>query len=398
MEDFPMAKVGTSCIVSLLCVAAVIAAQAQSTYFTTLANFDGADGVNPFAGLVQASDGNFYGTTYAGGASNDGTVFRVTHAGALTTIYSFCLQGGHCADGSYPWAGLIQATDGKLYGTTNGGGANGYGTVFKITLSGALTTLYSFCAQLNCTDGGGPVADLVQGADGNFYGAASGGGTYGYGTVFKITPSGTLTTLHSFDYSDGAVPEAALVQATDGNFYGTTEQGGGIYNDGTVFQITLTGALTTLHSFEGYPDGSSPFAGLVQATDGNFYGTTEQGGAYDGGTVFKITPGGTLTTLHSFNYSDGSNPSVVLVQASDGNFYGTTSAFAERGVGTIFSITPGGTLTTLHQFNGADGLYPKALVQAGDGSFYGTTEGGGAYDDGTVFRLGVLRTCATCRR
>ena len=211
------------------------------------------DGEAPFrgAGLVQATDGNFYGTTPTAGANaSGGTVYKITPSGRLTTLYSFCSQSG-CTDGAYPNGRLVQATDGNFYGITNGGGAVSSGTVFKITPSGALTTLYSFCAQLVngvCADGSAPEAGLVQASDGDFYGTTSEGGANFYGTAFKITPGGALTTLYSFcaqsGCTDGSGPDAGLVQATDGNFYGTTP-GGGANNLGTVFKITPGGALTT---------------------------------------------------------------------------------------------------------------------------------------------------------
>jgi len=337
--------------------------------FTALHNFFGADGANPgFGPLVQASDGNFYGTTENGGANKCspyppfgcGTVFKITPSGALTTLYSFCSQSG-CSDGAVPVGGLVQASDGNFYGTTAYGGIynNGCegtcGTVFKITPSGALTTLYSFCSQDFCADGATPFAGLVQASDGSFYGTTEAGGAnclglYGCGTVFKITPTGTLTPLYSFctqsGCTDGAVSSAVLVQATDGNFYGTTVYGGTSGNCGqgcgTVFKMTPAGALTTLHSFSG-ADGSFLAAGLLQASDGNFYGTTDSGGSggncYGGcGTVFKITPSGTLTTLHAFNGGDGANPAAALVQATDGNFYGTTSHGGTNNYGTVFRL------------------------------------------------------------
>jgi uncharacterized repeat protein (TIGR03803 family) len=289
--------------------------------------------------LLQATDGNFYGTSYAGGAYSYGTVFKITPSGTLTTLYSFDV-----GDGAQPYAGLVQATDGNFYGTTVSGGRARDGTVFEITPSGTLSTLYSFCSQANCGDGANPYAGLVQATDGNFYGTTSAGGAYDTGTVFKITRSGTLTTLHSFDGTDGASPRAGLVQATDGNFYGTTG-GGGAYDSGTVFEITPSGTLTTLYSFcpAGFPcaDGAGP-AGLVQAIDGNFYGTTYYGGASGNcglgcGTVFKITPSGTLSTLHSFDNGDGNQPRGALLQSTDGNFYGTTFA-GGAGYGTVFRL------------------------------------------------------------
>jgi uncharacterized repeat protein (TIGR03803 family) len=273
-------------------------------------------------------------------------------AQTFTTLASF--DG---ADGAYASFGsLVQGFDGNFYGTTYGGGANQAGAVFKVTPSGALTTLYSFCAQAACTDGSSPEAGLVLATNGNFYGSTTAGGASGDGTVFEITPAGTLTTLHSFDGTDGATPFDAPVQATDGNFYATTP-GGGAYGQGTVFKMTPSGTLTTLYSFcaqAGCPDGSDPEGGLIQGTDGNFYGTTNSGGTSSGcgsdgcGTVFKITPAGTLTTLHSFQDSDGDNPYDALVQATDGNFYGTTHNDGAVGDGTVFRISTSGTLTTLY--------------------------------------------------
>ncbi len=342
-----------------------------------------SDGGTPNAGLVQATDGNFYGTTYAGGASGNcqggcGTVYRITPGGTLTTLHSFDLY-----DGASPTAALVQGTDGNIYGTTYGGGANQYyGTVFKITPSGALTSLYSFCAQANCADGAMPYAGLVRGSDGNFYGTTLEGGSNtgcslgsgSCGTVFKITPGGTLTTLYSFcaqaGCADGGNPYAGLVQASDGNFYGTTfERGANGY--GTVFKITPAGTLTTLYSFcsqTNCADGQYPYAGLVQATDGNFYGTTSAGGAgayHQGGTVFKITPSGTLTTLYSFCSQPTALTATVLLPAwckpatgtSTGRpLHGGAYCVPNSGCGTVFKITASGILSTLYSFdNGNDG-------------------------------------------
>ncbi len=376
-------------------LATAIASPAQT--FTTLHNFAGSpDGAVPYAGLVQATDGNLYGTTANGGLYNFGAVFQITPTGTLTTLYSFCSQP-NCTDGGIPWAGLVQANDGNFYGTTTLEGANGEGTVFKITPSGVLTTLHSFTGYP--TDGYQPSAVLLQGSDGSLYGTTLYGGqsnicmTNGCGTVFKVSPGGGFTTVYSFctqvGCPDGFNPRGALIQAADGNFYGTTLYGG-INTGGTVFQMTPGGTLTTLYSFcAGFlcPDGDDPYAGLVQASDSNFYGTTYFGGTDVGaGTVFKITPQGVLTTLHSFSGSDGANPYAALVQASDGNLYGTT--YGAYGASTVFKITPQGELTTLHSFGYGEGQYPYAgLVQASDGNLYGTTSKGGDNNAGTVFRL-----------
>jgi uncharacterized repeat protein (TIGR03803 family) len=378
------------CIV-VFCAAA-ISSPAQT--FTSLLDFNGSDGAAAAASLVQAANGKLYGSTGAGGIDNVGTIFEVTARGVLRSIHSFSLT-----DGESPAASLVQANDGSFYGTTILGGANGWGSVFKITPDGALTTLYSFCSESNCADGSYLYAGLVQGTDGNFYGATGAGGTNGEGTIFKITPHGVLTTLHNFDYADGSGPYAALIQGNDGSYYGTTSSGG-LYGDGTVFKITASGVLTTMHSFDS-TDGLNLDSPLLQASNGNFYGATQEAGVGNGGTIFKITPSGTLTTVYSFcsltDCTDGSGPHGGLVEAAEGNLYGTTlygglngrcASSDTAGCGTIFEINPDGALTTLHIFDSTDGANPSAgLVHDTDGNFYGTTQDGGSFNDGTVFSL-----------
>src|ERR1017187_7232548 len=334
-----------ACAVLVLCVTTAIALPAQTltTLYTFCSQSGCTDGSDPIAGLVQAANGDLYGTTYGGGPSNRGTIFKITPGGTLTTLYSFCSQT-NCTDGVYPYAGLVQATNGDLYGTTQYGGANSYGTGFKITPGGTPATLYSFCSQSGCTDGLAPYAALVQAANGDLYGTTNGGGANGYGTVFKITPGGTLTTLYSFcsqtNCTDGVEPFAGLVQAANGDFYGTAVYGGA-GNSGTIFKITPTGTLTALHRFNG-TDGAEPTGGLVQAANGDFYGTTDLGGANgSNGTVFKITPSGTLTTLYSFNGTDGGNPYAGLVQDTNGDFYGTTAYGGSNNDGTVFRLSVG---------------------------------------------------------
>jgi uncharacterized repeat protein (TIGR03803 family) len=378
--------VSKSCIVLLFWAATAIALPAQT--FTTLVNFDGTNGVGPyFESLVQGIDGNLYGTTAYGGANGDGTVFKVSETGTLTTLHSFA---GYPTDGQTPYGGLVQATNGNFYGTTTAGGTSGFGTVFEITPAGVVTTLHSF----DYSDGDFPIGALIQATNGSLYGTTYGGGTGGNGTVFKITLGGALTTLYNFcpqaPCTDGQVPYAGLVQATNGSFYGTTSDGGA-NDDGTVFRITPAGELTILHSFD-LTDGGDPDSALVQATNGSFYGTTTGGGANGYGTVFKITAGGTLTTLHSFDMTDGESPYAGLVQATNGNFYGTTGAGGSGAdnFGTVFEITPADVLTTLHSFGIADGELPYGgLVQATNGTLYGTTSQGGDNSDGTIFSLSV---------
>jgi uncharacterized repeat protein (TIGR03803 family) len=350
----------------------------------------GTPGEYPYGGLVQAKDGNIYGTAFLGGADGDGLTFKMTSGNAVTVLHSF--TGG--ADGAIPAAGMIQASDGNLYGTTEVGGSVGYGNVFKMTTSGALTGLFQF----NDTKGSSPIAPVLQGSDGNLYGTTYTGGTYENGTVFKMTTAGSLTTLASFNgTNNGASPYSGLVEGTDGNYYGTTP-GGGIYGGlGTVFKITSTGTLTTLHSFSGN-DGAFPYAGLVLASDGYFYGATFSGFTNGYGAIFRMTAAGALTNIYFFTGSnDGGFPAASLIQATDGNLYGTTYEGGINGNGTIFQITTNGVFTTLAQFDGYNGSTPQApLIQASDETFYGTTGAGGiGYDgtpgsgDGLIFQFSV---------
>lgn len=335
------------CAISALCVATALALPAQT--FTVIKRFNGTNGSTPFAPLVQGLDGNLYGTAYSGGANGSGTIFRLTPAGVLTTLYNFCGLAA-CADGSSPGGGLVETPSGLLYGTTQVGGTGSVGTVFSVTPGGVLNTLYSFCASTNCPDGAQPYAGLVQGGNRNFFGTTNGGGANGNnGTVFTITPGGALNTLHSFcadpGCADGSFPRPVLVQGTDTEYYGTTGTSG-VHSRGTVFKITSGGVLTTLYSFcavAGCADGAGPVAGVVQDKDHNYYGTT--------------------------------------------GFGGITNSQCASGCGTVFQLTPGGTLTTLHQFNSSDGNLPLGLVRGSDNNLYGTTELGGAFNKGTIFEI-----------
>ena len=363
------------------------------TTFTTLHSFSGADGTKSFAGLLQGKNGNLYGTTYYGGANNDGEIFQITTAGKLTVLHSF--RG---ADGEYSYAAPVQGADGNFYGTTYLGGSKSDGTVFKMTPGGKLTTLHSFVG----TDGSQPLAGLAAGSDGNFYGTTNLGGSHGDGVVFKVTPSGQFSVLHNFCSKaacvDGQNSYAGLIQASDGNLYGTT-LAGGTQGHGTVFKITKGGALTTLYSFcsqSGCADGEFPQTALVQASNGNLYGETILGGAYGSGTIFELTLSGALTTLYSAcsqsNCPDGNYLYAPLVQAKDGNLYGIMQIGGANNSGTVFQITLSGALTTLYSFCSqaacADGQYPAAgLVQAANGNLYGTTADGGVHGDGTVFSI-----------
>ncbi|HKF00791.1 MAG TPA: choice-of-anchor tandem repeat GloVer-containing protein [Candidatus Sulfotelmatobacter sp.] len=342
----------------------VVRAQSISVY-----NFGSKSGdpANPsFSGIIaQGRDGRLYSTTPSGGASGAGAIFRITPTGALTVLYSF--TGG--TDGAYPSSGLTLGTDGNFYGTTLGGGVNYDGTVFKVTSGGSLTVLHSF----NCTDGCEPVAGVIQGADGNLYGTTFAAD----GTVFKISPTGVFNTLHSFQYFDGAGPNAPLVQGIDGSFYGTTDSGG-MYGYGTVFKITSAGSFNVLHNFTCGDDGCVPVDGLVQGTDGSFYGTTREGGANGDGSVFKMTPGGTVTTLYTFSGPDGAAPFGGLARGTDGNFYGTTSSGGTLNDGTIFRMSPSGSYSVVYNFDGTTGSTPYVTpTQHTNGVIYGDTLQGG---------------------
>jgi len=388
--------------ISLVFVLVVVAGRgfdANAQTETNVHSFVGHpnDGLNPEAGLVQGSDGNFYGTASGGGTSNLGTVFRISPGGNYTNLYSFV---GPPNDGGAPTVGLVQGSDGNFYGTTQQGGTDYAGTVFRISRSGAYTNLYSFGTS-TLYDGLGPQAGLVQGSDGNFYGTTATGGVNFNGTVFRISPGGNYTNLYSFvgPPNDGNSPVAGLVQGRDGNFYGTAAGGAPNANCpngcGTVFRISPGGSYTNLYSFGGTPnDAGFPVAGLVQGSDGYFYGTTEEGGTVNGGAVFRISPGGSETNLYSFTGAmiDGYSPEAGLVQGSDGNFYGTAFGGGTNNLGIVFRITPGGSYTNLYPFAGYpnDGSHPVAgLVQGSDGNFYGTTEDGGTNDSGTVFKFSV---------
>jgi uncharacterized repeat protein (TIGR03803 family) len=359
------------------------------------------DGANPQAALIMDSAGNLYGTTYGGGAMGVGTVFKISAAGAESVLHSFA---GGPTDGANPQAGVIIDSAGNLYGTTTLGGANGLGTVFKVSAAGTESVLYSFAGSP--TDGGYPKAGVIIDSVGNLYGTTSTGGsmqdsgTLSNGIVFKVSATGAESVLYSFAGGtiDGRVPDAGLIMDSAGNLYGTTSAGGSVQDFGTVFKISAAGMESILHSFAfvallgAATDGDAPTAGLIMDSAGNLYGTTTYGGKDKQGTVFMISATGTESILYFFTGGkiDGAQPQAGLVIDSAGSLYGTTVVGGANGEGMVFKISTGGTESVLHFFAGAptDGNEPVAgLIMDSAGNLYGTTAVGGANDEGTVFKI-----------
>ncbi len=350
------------------------------------------DGAYLWSGVVQGPDGSFYGTTFGGGDDTPyngqdygvGVVYRLTRGGQFSVLHTF----NATTEGAYPQAGLSVGSDGYLYGATTQGGAAGGGCVFRISTAGEFTLVHAFGAG----EGFEAYAPPIQDAAGNLYGTTMLGGANGVGTVYKIAADGSFTTLHDFTgLTDGADPAGGLLQGRDGNFYGTTSVDGGDYglNGGTVFRITPTGTLTTLHVFT-YVDGADPEKTLALGPDGAFYGTTTVDGPADGaGTVFRITAKGSLSTLYSFpGPTVQGSPTSGLTLGADGNFYGVQANVGTYSKGQIFRISTSGTFAVVQAIGAtkSGGAYPEASLALGrDGKLYGTTLDGGQDGDGTVF-------------
>jgi uncharacterized repeat protein (TIGR03803 family) len=306
------------------------------------------DGENPQSPLTISTDGNLDGSTYDGGTTGYGTIYKISPTGVRTTIYNFCPQRP-CSDGAAPYGPIIVGTDDSFYGIAISCGQSNQGDIFKITRSGKLTPLYSFCHLANCADGWNAQGGLIQASDGNFYGTAAQGGAYNKGTIFKITPAGIFTVLYSFcDCGDGSTPLAGLVQGTDGNLYGTSE--GASFNYGTLFKITLSGTLTTLHSFD-FTDGAGPYGSLLQATDGNFYGTASYGGntslcQYGCGTLFKLSMGLGPFVTPQLTFGRVGSPAIILGTnlkgASSVTFNSTRADFKVVSASEIRATVPKG--------------------------------------------------------
>lgn len=379
-------------LICLACLAVVNTALAQTE--KALYNFCSlsacSDGQYPEVPLIEDSQGNFYGSTYEGGAHNAGTVFKLARGGGLTVLYSF---GATSTDGIEPVGSLVRDSKGNLYGATAAGGVNRSGAVFKISPDGTETIVHSFGAS--ASDGLYPVSGLAIDGQGNIYGTTSYGGKgFGAGTVYKVSAQGSYSIVHYFvGGGDGLRPMAPLALDQQGNLYGTTELGGA-FGEGSVFKIASGGKESILHSFSATgaakADGVFPEGGLVVDAQGNLYGTTYNGGAFHTGVVFKLTPAGTETVLHSFGGTgDGLHTQAALIIDGSGNLYGTSFQGGAFGAGIVFKLDSLGNETILHSFgSGTDGAYPHAaLLMDSLGNLYGTTEQGGTSNGGTVFEV-----------
>lgn len=385
-----------ACVISVVVIAMAVSVRAQT--LTTLFDFNNTNGSEPNF-LVQGNDGNIYGTTATGGERRAGTIFQLTPAGKLTTLYNFCSRK-NCTDGETPYS-LIQTSDGSWFGLTYGGGfrsascASGCGTFFRLTPSGAFLVLHSFCSQTSCTDGSYPIGQVIQASDGKFYGTTKFGGINNDGLIYSLTASGNFTTLYNFcatfTCSDGQLPFTGVIQANNGVLYGTTSFGGTKGGGGTIYRITTNGTFSSLYGFsngeEAVPDA------LVQGADGSLYGTSL--GVGSGGTVFKLNAGGTYTLLHTFclqsGCPDGYPPDGGLTQGTDGSLYGTALNGGSGSGGTLFQITRTGAFSVVHSFcagggSCTDGYAPLGLIQSTNGLFYGVTEFGGI-GYGTAYSL-----------
>lgn len=366
---------------------AVTTQSAQAQTFRVLYNFAGsADGGDPYASLIRDTAGNLYSTVDYGGTSFAGAVFKVTPNGTETVRYSF--TGG--ADGAYPFSAVVRDGAGNLYGTTSMGGSANAGVVFKVDPSGTETVLHSFTGG---ADGIIPIGGLLRDAAGNLYGTTSQGGSSNDGVLFKISPRGKETILHTFTggAKDGKYPSyTSLLMDALGTLYGVTEEGG-TADGGIVYKLSKTGKLTVLHSFTGgTTDGCNVLGTPFMDQNGNIYGTTSSCGTHKLGTVWKLTKYGKERVLHSFagGVSDGEYPLAGVIVDANGNLYGNTETGGKTNVGTVYEITNSGKFILLHSFDGTDGKYPYgSFVQNAKGTLFGTTQNGGSIGYGTVWKM-----------
>jgi uncharacterized repeat protein (TIGR03803 family) len=360
-------------------LAAAHPASAQTE--TVLHSFTGSDGSLPGPRLTLDDAGNLYGST-VGNYPGIGSIFKLTPTGKLKVLYQFP-EGQQRL---FTTGKLVLDSHGNLYGVDQTGGTSGNGSIFKLSPAGVFTVLYSFTGK---SDGSYPNG-VISDAQGNFYGTTNMGGTSGQGTVFKFTPGHGIKVLYSFTGgSDGGEPfDNALYRDSRGNLYGTTLYDGGIISFGVVFKVTPQGTESVLHTFMGASDGGHPKGSLIADSLGNLYGTTSSGEGLSGGTVFQITPAGVLTELHTFSGSDGFDPNAGLAIDAQGNLYGTTFSGGTSNDGVVFEIAAGGSESVLNNFSGSDGSTPyNGVIINQQDTLFGTTGFGGTFNQGTMFQV-----------
>jgi len=365
-------------------IAALVLAPGQAPASEiVLHRFSGLDGSSPYAGVVGDSSGNLYGTTYYGGTAGAGVVFKLDASHNETVLYSF--TGG--ADGANPFAGVIRDSSGNLYGTAAAGGSAGVGVVYKLDTTGKQTVLYTF---LGGVDGAYPQAGVIRDSAGNLYGTTISGGAAGAGVVYKVDTGGNETVLYSFKgYPDGQMPEAGVIRDSAGNLYGATFWGG-TAAAGMVYKLDAKGNETVLYNFTGGADGCYPYGGVIRDSAGNLYGTTYQGGTAGGGVVFKLDASGHESVLHTFGSgTDGYSPWAGVVRDSAGNLYGTAFGGGTGSQGIVYKLDTSDQETVLYSFTGrADGgnPYGRVLLDSA-GNLYGTANLGGKNDNGVIFKI-----------
>jgi len=386
--NFSKIRLGAALMsVMVLCFGAATTRSARAQTLHVLYNFAGSsDGGDPFASLIRDAAGNLYSTVDYGGTSFAGAVFKVAPNGTETVLYSF--SGG--SDGAYPFSPVVRDGAGNLYGTTSMGGSANAGVVFKVDANGTETVLHSFTGG---QDGVTPIGGLLRDKAGNLYGTTSQGGTSNDGVLFKITPRGKEIILHTFTGStkDGKYPSyTSLLSDAQGNLYGVTEEGGAA-DGGILYKLSTSGKLTILHSFKGgTTDGCNVLGTPFMDAAGNFYGTTSSCGTHMLGTVWKVDQSGKEKVLHSFagGTADGEYPLAGVIVDADGNIYGNTETGGSDDVGTVYEISKSGKFALLHSFNGTDGKYPYgSFVQNAKGTLFGTTQNGGTIGYGTVWKI-----------
>jgi len=370
-------------VVVALALVCLFVAFAGAQTVSVIYNFDGSIGSNPLdITMTQGRDGQLYGTTLNGGTFGLGAIFKVTPGGKAALLHSF-----NGADGQNPWGGVALGSDGNFYGTAANGGSAGFGVIFNMTPNGAFSVLHSF--QNDGVDGVFPISAPILASDNNFYGTTQSGGTNNAGAVYRLTVAGTLTIIYNLDSATGSYGAYSPTQSADGSLYIATLFGSSA-DCGSVLRISTTGVLSKSYSFDCAANGQNPGGPLIQGADGNFYGTTFNGGKFSAGVLFKLTKNLTNTVLHNFGstLTEGTNPAGGVTQATDGKLYGLDSNGGTFGLGTIYGSSLSGSSNTLDNWSTAVAAQGQ-LAQHTKGPLYGVTYGGGTNDLGTVFSLNL---------